>query len=344
MYETQTYDAILQRMLDRVSADVDKRPGSTIYDALAPAAVELAQMYIDLNANLNLVFADTTSGEYLDSKAAELGLTRKAAEKAVRKATFVDSKGDSFDVPLGSRYGISGVTFVATTRLQKGEFEVTAEVGGTISNTVTGNLIPIEYIDGLGTATLAEVLKPGTEVESDDDLRARYFDRAKKPITSGNANHYEFWAKEIPGISDAKAIPIWDGPGTVKVVVADNDKKSPTADKIDEVANHIETVRPIGPSVTVTGVSEIAINISGNLIIRPDASLESITDEIGQSVVAYLKSIALKEPTIRYSRIANIVLDADGVIDYAGLTVNGGTGNVVLAADQVGILGAVNFA
>ena len=40
------YDTILQRMLDNVSSKVDKREGSIIYDAIAPCAAELAQMYI----------------------------------------------------------------------------------------------------------------------------------------------------------------------------------------------------------------------------------------------------------------------------------------------------------
>ncbi|MDF2651716.1 MAG: Baseplate family protein, partial [Paenibacillus sp.] len=52
MYETQSYAFILQRMLDRVPDDVDKRQGSIIYDALAPAASELAAIYIALDANL----------------------------------------------------------------------------------------------------------------------------------------------------------------------------------------------------------------------------------------------------------------------------------------------------
>ena len=41
MYEDQTFDVILQRMLSRVPETMDKRESSPIYAALAPAAVEL---------------------------------------------------------------------------------------------------------------------------------------------------------------------------------------------------------------------------------------------------------------------------------------------------------------
>lgn len=36
MYENMTFSYLLQRMLDRVQGNVDKREGSIIYDALAP--------------------------------------------------------------------------------------------------------------------------------------------------------------------------------------------------------------------------------------------------------------------------------------------------------------------
>ena len=39
-----TYEEILQRMLGRVPNTIDKREGSLIYTALAPAAAELIQM------------------------------------------------------------------------------------------------------------------------------------------------------------------------------------------------------------------------------------------------------------------------------------------------------------
>ena len=57
MYEHITFDVILERMMDRVPNNIDKREGSIIYDALAPAAVELAQMYIELDVILNETFA-----------------------------------------------------------------------------------------------------------------------------------------------------------------------------------------------------------------------------------------------------------------------------------------------
>ena len=83
MYEEMTFDVIMDRMLDRIDDEYDKREGSIIYDALAPAAYELAQMYIEFDAILNEAFADTASREYLIRRAAERGLTPTEATHAV---------------------------------------------------------------------------------------------------------------------------------------------------------------------------------------------------------------------------------------------------------------------
>ena len=66
MYEDMTYENILQGMLNRVPDDIDKREGSVIYDALAPAAYFLADQYFQLGNFVDLVLPDTALGEYLD--------------------------------------------------------------------------------------------------------------------------------------------------------------------------------------------------------------------------------------------------------------------------------------
>ena len=43
--EENTFDKIMNRALERVSDDVDKREGSVIYDALSPMAAELVHCY-----------------------------------------------------------------------------------------------------------------------------------------------------------------------------------------------------------------------------------------------------------------------------------------------------------
>ena len=46
MFEENDFDMLMERMLENVSDELDKREGSVIYDAIAPAALELANMYV----------------------------------------------------------------------------------------------------------------------------------------------------------------------------------------------------------------------------------------------------------------------------------------------------------
>ena len=56
MYEHITYENIIARILARVPDSLDKREGSLIYDAIAPAAAEIQNLYIELDTILNQKF------------------------------------------------------------------------------------------------------------------------------------------------------------------------------------------------------------------------------------------------------------------------------------------------
>lgn len=344
MYENQTFENIMNRMLSEVVNTVDKREGSIIYDTLSPASIKFSEFYADLDINLNLCFADTASGMYLDLLANTLGITpRKAATKSIRKGVFTDVLNNPFDVPIGSRYSIENLNFTAISKISLGVFEMECETPGEIGNTLAGTLVPIEYIPSLGKAELTDIITPGTEEESDDSLRARYLERARKPITSGNVYHYEMWAKEVPGIGGAKCYPTWNGPGTVKVVVVDTDKRAPTPGKVEEVQEYIESVMPVNVDLTVAGATELPINVTATLTLQSGTTTSAVANAVQASLVTYLENIALAESVVRISRIANLILDVDGVIDYADLKLNGSPGNIVIPDDSVAIAGTVNF-
>lgn len=148
-------------MLSAVSDDIDKRPGSIIYDALAPAALELSEIYVNLDRQLKEVFPQTASDNNLDLLTEPFGQERNQASYAVRKATFTGQSSAPINVPIGSRFSISGVTYRAILRITSGQFELECELPGSIGNQYFGTMIPIDYVDGLVVATLADVLIPG---------------------------------------------------------------------------------------------------------------------------------------------------------------------------------------
>ncbi|MCX8045636.1 MAG: baseplate J/gp47 family protein, partial [Anoxybacillus gonensis] len=235
LFENQTFETILQRMFDRIPDDMDKREGSIIYDALAPAAMELAQMYAELDVVLRLAFGETSTGEYLDKRAADFGVYRKQATPAVRKGIFTDGNDVPFNIPIGSRFRLNDMVYVAIEKITNGQFRMQAETPGSEGNQEFGNLLPIEPIEGLGTATLADVLIPGEDEESDESLRKRFLQKVREPGTSGNAADYKQWATEVAGVGSAKVTPLWNGPGTVKVTIVNTDMQPAPTELVENV-------------------------------------------------------------------------------------------------------------
>jgi uncharacterized phage protein gp47/JayE len=97
----QTEDSIRQRMLDSLPSDLDKTEGSYIWDAISPAAIELALAAIWAQEVLRRGFASTTFGNYLDLRCEEHGITRRPAAQATGQVKFTGIAGTL--VPAGTR-------------------------------------------------------------------------------------------------------------------------------------------------------------------------------------------------------------------------------------------------
>ncbi|MED3507988.1 MULTISPECIES: baseplate J/gp47 family protein [Bacillus amyloliquefaciens group] len=330
MFEDQTFEEIMDRMLSRISADIDTREGSVIYNALAPAAAELAKSYIWLDTVLELVFSDTAQGEFLDRRATEAGIERTAATKAVRAGEFTSG----VKIPVGSRFFVDNLYFQYTADGTL-ECETAGEAGN--ANISGQNLLSLDTIPGLQKAIMKEILIPGREEEDDNNLRERYFTRVRREAVSANKEHYKQWAEEVDGVGKAKVFPLWKGDGTVKIVVTDA-KLEPASDiLITKVSDYIdpepgqgEGQAPIGAFVTVESAEWKEIEISASVLPEINSSIDQVKDEIEAGVLNLFKKMAFEDKVIRLSQINNIVYNSPSVSDYSDIKINGLAENLVL--------------
>lgn len=338
MYENMTYESILQNMLDRVPDVMDKREGSVIYDALAPAAAELAQLYINLDVVLNETYADTATGEYLEKRCAERGLTRKEATFAVVQGMFVP---EDIDV-TGQRFRCGAFHYIAT-----GKDTLVCETAGNAPNNIFGQLIPVEYVDGLEAASISNVLIPGEDEEPDEDLRKRYFESISSQAFGGNVTDYEEKTKAIDGVGGVKVTPVWNGGGTVLLTIIASDYSVPTETLITKVQKNMEAVAPIGHIVTVQGVTSAAIDIDTNITYQDDWDWSSAGGYITEAIDEYFKSLAQAwddstKLIVRISGIEQKILACAGVLDVQNTTLNKSTSNILLEEYEIPIRGDVS--
>lgn len=348
MYEDRTYEALLERMLDRVPSGLDKREGSIIYDALAPAAAELAQMYIELDVNNNLYFADTATGEYLERSISWSGIVRREASKAQLKGIFYKADGGFVDVPLGSRFSLDMLNYMAVEKLSPGVYRLESETAGEEGNRYFGSLLPVDYISDLARGEIASLLIPGENAESDESLRQRYLDSARRPATSGNKYHYMEWAMQVVGVGGARVFPLWNGPKTVKVIVVDAEKKPASELLVTKVQHYIDPVSgagegqaPVGAVVTVASAKGKSISISAKVTLASGYALQAVNEEFKGILESYRKEKAFSATYISQSVIGALLLATEGVADYSELKLNGGAGNVMLNEEEIPLFGNV---
>lgn len=357
MYEHMTFDFILQRMLSRVPDTIDKREGSVIYDACAPAAAELAQMYIELDVNYTLSFVDTASGEYLSRKTAEFGVNRIPATPAERKGMFYNSANDLMDVPLGTRFAIADLSFTVKEKISTGIYKMSCETPGTIGNTQFGPLLPIDYVANLTRAVLAEVLVPGEDEEPDDVLRKRFYETVNEPAFGGNVADYKQRINRIPGVGATKVYPVWQGGGTVKCTIIAADWTPPSPALVDEVQTIIDpTVNsgqgfgqaPIDHKVTIAGVTGLPINVETTLTLATGVTPGQVQADVEAVIASYLLELRKdwanqQQIIVRTAQIDARILTVNGVDDVTGTTVNGSAANLTLEADVVPQPGTVTL-
>lgn len=352
MYENVTFEGIMQGMLNRIPDSFDKREGSLIYDALAPAAAELQIAYIELDNVLNEAFADTASREYLEKRAAERGLTPYAATQA---ELLGELKGA--DVPIGTRFLLDELHYIVTEKKDNTHYKLQCEIPGTAGNRYFGTLTPVDYVRGLESASLLELLVPGEDEEDTETFRQRYLNSLSAAAFGGNIADYKEKVGAIAGVGGVKVYPVWTGPGTVKVVFTDSQNSVPTAELVQEVQAQIDPeqnhgeglgLAPIGHTVTVQGAASFVVTVSATITCTQGHAWADISPSVSTAAAAYLAALAAKWPDgnliVRVSQMESCLLNVDGVLDVENLMLNGSAANLPVPDDKIPTLGAVTNA
>lgn len=340
-----TRDELRAQMLSRISADYDKSEGEFFYDAIDPVAIELEKSYEAQGGILDNAFVGTAAGEYLDRKCAELGIVRRAATKSTGQVEITGAQGAA--IPKGALVATELVSFVIAEEKTIGaggavSVQVECTEYGSIGNVPASTIkyFPVT-LEGLTAATNPAPFVNGFDAETDESMRERYKLKATAPATSGNKAHYELWAKEVTGVGGAKVFPLWDGAGTVKIIICNANKRAADGELIGQVEAHIEKERPIGASVTIESASEKAISITATIVLAHGVDIGQVKTALEDALTNYFMDAAFVDSYISYAKIGSILYDVYGVADYSALKVNGGTGNVMLTETEMPALGTV---
>lgn len=378
-----TQKAIEKQMLEKVPSGIDTREGSIIQTAVGPAAWFLEGTYITLDQLQQNAYADTAVGVSLDYRVAERGLTRKSATPAVRRGIF------DVEIPESSQFktinGANSVIFVSGEQVEadpsndeetgKKVYLMTCQTAGVVGNSYTGNLIPITAIAGLTSAVIGKIVTPGTDEETDDSLKARYFASFDVANFGGNIASYRNTILAMDGVGAVQVYPAWNGGGTVLCSILGDDLKPALPATVEAVQNAIcpsedggstpspngYGLAPIGAAVTITTATELTLNISCDIefVATLQNGVEVYQSQIEQQIQEYLNEVnatwgnALKSQTVSYpvtvyiSRIIYSILQISEIVNVTNVQINGSSGDLTLTEtaqlQQVPVLGTVTI-
>ncbi|RMC39555.1 hypothetical protein F5ESL0236_04680 [Lactobacillus sp. ESL0236] len=369
-YMAEDFDYWLNLMLDSVPDDIDQREGSIVYDALAPAAMVMAQQSLDRANIIKQTYIKTAQGQFLDYRAAEHGTARYAATQTEVKAKFLDSDGNPINnVQIGDKFASIGETPIFyTVQKVNDDFtaEMTADEPGTRANSYIGQVMPVTSNDSLNWAEITEIVAPARDEETDDHLRDRLLRSDDWIAYGGNVTDYLAMLSKIKEVGAGQVYPVWNGAGTVKLVIVDNNLMPASADLVKKVKNIIDPadsegngygIAPIDHQVTVVAPTPFTVNISATINIDGNHGVDIVKANIKTAIEAYFKLLRQTwnraDPTIGRgyaqtiyrSKVLSQIMMTEGVVNASVPKLNNADNDIVLTfnnqTSQLPVLGEV---
>lgn len=349
-FQAEDREVILARLIEAYKKyrknNASEVEGTFAFDDLAANSVEFQNIQAEIELLIEAAFAQTSWGEYLDKLADELGngMKRRAATHAVVTLTLSGTAGT--EVSSEALFATDGKINFTTTEVctigedGSGTVKAEAQTAGVDGNVKAGTIVKIPVsIYGVSSVTNKEDAYNGYDEETDEELRERLLFRLRRPITSGNANEYVDWAESVAGVGAAKCVPIWNGNGTVKVIIVDANNDRANEKLLNDVKTHIETVRPIGASVTVTTPEILSINVSATVTTSDADYMEKITTALND----YFRKEGFNSNYVSIAHIGKIMLESGAIDDYESLKINDGISNITVDDNHVPRLGTLTL-
>ena len=344
---------ILDEMLSAMPESYQKTIGFPTYDLLAAVSLRMEGTDEAIDEAKQQLDPENLSGDDLDRYIyPRSGLARKASTFAHGTLTVTGSG----TVEIGTLFeSVGGVQFAATETVVidgEGSVPVTCTVDGTAGNLPAHSVTQMPVaVQGIASCDNPEPLTGGYAEEGDTEYYARYLLRLRTPATSGNVYHYQQWALEVSGVGHVKVFPRVQGVNTVDVVIADSTGQPAGEELVAAVQAYIDPESegagrgqaPIGAQCFVSAAAEKKIAIACKVFKSNTAEADSVTAAVKAAVAAYLAGTVFVQDYVSYAQIAAAILSAEGVVDFEGLTVGGGTANIAVGERECAVLGEVTI-
>ncbi len=335
------YEQLKENMRSNIKSEASKIEGSFIMDNISVVATELARiMDTELISIVDDMFLDTASGNMLDKKALEFNEKRREARYASgevvvsAKAGTIISKGVFLESDFGIFY--ESLEEVLIGEEEKANIKIKCLEIGSIGNLKGSRINKFkDSLNGVLSVVNESKISGGVDLESDESFRERIYEKIRKPIVSGNKNHYVYLAKQVAGVLKAKVLPLANGNGTLRLIVLSTDYDEVEGEVLENLRKHIEANRPIGADVEIVSAKRKNVSVDIKLSIDSDYDLDEVKAEIKEELAKYIRSISFNEnKVLSFYKIGDIIFSASGVKDIISYKLNGSTSSLSTDFDE----------
>lgn len=355
-------EEIHERMMANLPGDIDDMPGGFPYDFTMPAAIEKSEFinYHMVRA-LMIAFPQYAWGDWLDLHGQQVHLARHEPKHATG---YVEIKGTAGAVIAAGTVFCTPATDNSPALEYASDEDctigsdgsctaaVTAVASGAASNVPANAICIMAKPDkNISSVRNSEPITGGTEREADGDYYDRIAAEYENSMTYlGNDSDYVRWAKEA-GAGDCIVISAFNGPGTVKLVLIDQNGQPANETLVNAVYDYIvspddRTARRLptacaelfcAPAATIS----ITYTCTG-LSLDETTNMEQVKEDFTRAVrEVYDKAKA--DNVLRYNDIRPLISAISGVKDFDTFTMNGKTINIKLAQDEYPQTGTLKF-
>lgn len=299
---------------------------SDIMIRLKALAAELYKEHVYAEHLLRQMFPSTATGEYLDSHAAERGLSRKQATKAHGTVFFyaAEEEHGAILIPAGTTLmtytDLNRYTTDSDVILPENEQRVLASItavkAGEEYNALGGTVtILATPIAGIGRVHNGSLIVGGTDTESDEELRARVLDSYVNISNSTNAAYYKRLAMSVNGVASASVVGCARGAGTVDVYVLGPEGEDVTASQLAQVQTLLTHERELNVDVRACRPEPLGITVYIFLQVEAGYDFETVADEVETAVEDFVNNLGIGRDVL-LSEIGEVIHHIAGVRNY----------------------------
>lgn len=335
---SQDAATINQRMMDNLPAGLNRTKGELTWDLTMPTALEKAELLqFHLMEALKVIHPFWARGQWLDLLGREVDTPRNEAEYAAGMVTVKGVPGTiipkDFTFATKANAAVSSKLYITLETAEideNGSVDISIKAntagadGNTAADTVCLMLVPME---GITSITNKDIVTGGADIETDDSYRKRIIEAERNGSFTGCDSDYVRWALEIAGVGRAYVEPLWNGPGTVKLMISDINGGPANEELIERVFNHIQSpgnranrLNPICAELTVDTVRFYGVDIKFNITVvtgTTEERIARISDTFKTAVMDYLQGEARDTMSISYNKIRALLR---GIEDVTAIT------------------------